>query len=156
MADRQEQSIEEEQRLVHHHEEQRLEEEQRLALDVEQTQSLEDDQVVAKPNTNFKLSCFSQIFALYCCNIKIHFQQDCRGGVFDMVESFLRETNGTLPFKGQCFLLSDFLQWAKTLRALRCYTLSSICLKRRTLKNRLFFSSRMHPSMPSPTLQTCF
>ena len=89
---------------------------------MDETQNREDGQVDAIPNTNFKLSCFflSHIYALYCCNIKINFHQDyepviCRGGVFEMVEQFLWETNGTVPFKGQCFLLSDFLQWARNI-----------------------------------------
>ena len=49
---------------------------------------------------------------------KTTFHQDfdpvvCRGGVFRMVKTFLRKTIGSVPFVGQCFLLSDYLEWAR-------------------------------------------
>ena len=30
-----------------------------------------------------------------------------------MVKTFLRKTIGSVPFVGQCFLLSDYLEWAR-------------------------------------------
>ena len=30
-----------------------------------------------------------------------------------MVQDFLRASNGTTPFIGQCFLSSDFIEWAQ-------------------------------------------
>ena len=74
-----------------------------------------------------------------------------------MVKKFLWETNGTVPFKGQCFLLSDFLQWARNINGSEVlHFIINLFEKNNFEKSLSFVSSRMHPYVPSTTFRTCF
>ena len=56
-----------------------------------------------------------------------------------MVKKFLWETNGTVPFKGQCFLLSDFLQWARNINGSEVLHFIINLFEKNNFEKSLFF-----------------